>query len=616
MEEHSSMTEHVVKMSDHVQRLNDLEFKIPDEVAIDRVLRSLPPSYESFLLKCDMQGMVETLSELFTILKIVELEIKKEHSCTKYLEDKKAGKVAGRDMDICDIHVIYVFQTSARSNVWIFDTGSIPHICNSQEGLQNKRILRKNEVTMRVGNGAKVDVMSIGTLRLSLPSGLILVLNNCYYVPVLSMNIVSGSCLIRDHYSFKSETTGCSIYKNNVFYVHAPVCNGLFLMDLEYHDSHINNIEAKRLKPSNEEHMTMWHCRLGHIGIKRMEKLHKDGLLESLDFGPLDTCEPCLMGKMTRTPFNGTMERAVDLLGIIHTDVCGPMNVTARNGFRYFVTFPDDLSRYGYIYLMKHKSETFEKFKEFQSEVENQLGKKIKNLRSDRGGEYLSHEFGTHLKTCGIVPQLTPAGTPQRNGVAERRNRTLLDSVRSMMSHTDLPVSFWGYALETAIHILNRVPSKSVKTTPFEEWHGTKPELSHLKIWGCEAYVRKIQPDKLESKADKCIFVGYPRETVGYTFYNQSEGKTFVAKTGCFLDKEFLSKELSGRKIDLNEMIGQSFQVEEMAMEVVPEPSSVVGAGENGHHDIHNDRDIHDDHDQDEEDPIVPRRSLRARVKT
>ena len=250
MEEHSSMTEHVVKMSDYVQRLNDLEFKIPDELAIDRVLRSLPPCYENFVLNYNVQGMVKTLSELFTMLKIAEMEIKKEHSCTKYLEDKKAGKVAGRDMDICDIHVIDVFLTSARSNVWIFDTGSVAHICNSQEGLQNKRLLRKNEVTMRVGNGSKVDVMSIGTLRLSLPSGLILVLNKCYYVPALSMNIVSGSCLMQDQYSFKSETTGCSVHKNNVFYVHAPVRNGLFLIDLEYHDSHINNIEAKRLKRS------------------------------------------------------------------------------------------------------------------------------------------------------------------------------------------------------------------------------------------------------------------------------------------------------------------------------------------------------------------------------
>src|SRR4051812_3709921 len=110
--------------------------------------------------------------------------------------------------------------------------------------------------------------------------------------------------------------------------------------------------------------MTMWHCRLGHIGIKCMKKLHSDVLLESLDFGSLDTCEPCLMGKMTRTPFNGRMERASDLLGIIH-DVCGPINLSTRNGLCYFVTFTDDLSRYGYINLMKHKSETFEKFKEF-----------------------------------------------------------------------------------------------------------------------------------------------------------------------------------------------------------------------------------------------------------
>ena len=103
----------------------------------------------------------------------------------------------------------------------------------------------------------------------------------------------------------------------------------------------------------------------------------QDELFESLDYESCDTCEPCLMGKMTKTPFSGTMERANDLLEIIHTDVCGPMSVEARGRYRYFLTFTDDLSRYVYIYLMKHKSETFEEFKEFQSEVENHR-KKIK----------------------------------------------------------------------------------------------------------------------------------------------------------------------------------------------------------------------------------------------
>ena len=114
----------------------------------------------------------------------------------------------------------------------------------------------------------------------------------------------------------------------------------------------------------------------------------------------------------------------------------------------------DDLSRYGYIYLMKHKSETFEKFKEFHSEVENHRDKKIKFLWSDRREEYLSYEFGLQLKQCEIVSLLTPPGTPRCNDVSEHRNRTLLDIVRSMMSLTDLPLSFWGYALETAAFTL------------------------------------------------------------------------------------------------------------------------------------------------------------------
>ena len=164
---------------------------------------------------------------------------------------------------------------------------------------------------------------------------------------------------------------------------------------------------------------------------------------------------------------------------------------------------------------MKHKSETFEKFIEFHSEVENHHNKKIKFLRSDRGDEYLSYEFGLHLKQCGIVSQLTPPGTPQRNGVSERRNHTLLDMVRSMMSLTDLPLLFWGYALETAAFTLNRAPSKSVETTPYEPWFGKKPNLSFLEVWGCDTYVKRLQPDKLEPKSEKCVFIGYPKETVG-----------------------------------------------------------------------------------------------------
>ena len=141
------------------------------------------------------------------------------------------------------------------------------------------------------------------------------------------------SCLLQYDYSFKSENNYCSVYINKTFHGLTSNVNGL--LNLDHSDTH--NIDAKRCKVNNHSATYLWHCRLGHIGVKRMKKLHADGPLESLDYESFDACEPCLMGKMTRTPFSRTMERATDLLEIIHTDVCGPMSVEARGRYRYFL---------------------------------------------------------------------------------------------------------------------------------------------------------------------------------------------------------------------------------------------------------------------------------------
>ncbi|GJS56571.1 zinc finger, CCHC-type containing protein [Tanacetum coccineum] len=197
--------------------------------------------------------------------------------------------------------------------------------------------------------------------------------------------------------------------------------------------------------------------------------------------------------------------------------ISGPLRHVSRQGANYFITFTDDYSRYGYIYLLKHKHEVFETFKVFKNEVENQLGKTIKALRSDRGGEYISQEFKDYLKACGIIQLLTPPYTPQHNGVSERRNRTLLDMVRSMMNLTTLPLSFWDYALETATRILNMIPTKKVDKTPYELWYGKVPNLFYLKVWGCEALVKR---------------------------------DTYAE----FLEKNILSQEISGRAKELKEI--------------------------------------------------------------
>ncbi|KAJ9546750.1 hypothetical protein OSB04_019293 [Centaurea solstitialis] len=330
--------------------------------------------------------------------------------------------------DAPGIFMIDCLITSYES--WVIDTGSGNHICNHLQGFTRRKTLRKDRSNLRVGEGTPLIAEAVGSYSLSLPSGLVLELDNCYYIPNMIKNVLS-----------------------------------------------------------------------------------------------------------------------FDLL--VDQDVCGPFSHVARGGYRYFITFTDDFSRYGYVYLMRHKSESFERFREFQNEVQNQLGRKIKFLRSDRGGEYLSDEFDNHLMECGIVSQLTPPYTPQMNGVSERRNRTLLDMVRMMMCHSTLPMSFWGHALETAAHILNRAPTKSVEKTPYEIWKGKKPNISFLRIWGCEVYVKRPTSEKLKPKSDKCFFVGYPRTTVGYYFYNPEENKVFVARNGKFLEEKFLSSGNTRKDVDL-----------------------------------------------------------------
>ena len=197
---------------------------------------------------------------------------------------------------------------------------------------------------------------------------------------------------------------------------------------------------------------------------------------------------------------------------------------------KFFVTFIDDYSRYGFVFLINAKSEALAKFKIFKAEVEKQLVKSIKVVRSDRRGEYYGRHtnlgqamgpFADYLQTYGIVAQYTMPGTPEQNGVAERRNRTLKDMVRCMMSGSKLPRSLWGEAIETAMYILNRVPSKSVPKTPFELWTGRKPSINHLKVWGCPAEIRIYNPfeRKLDPRTIPGYFVGYPKASKGYRFY-------------------------------------------------------------------------------------------------
>ncbi|KAJ9556430.1 hypothetical protein OSB04_011044 [Centaurea solstitialis] len=502
-------------------------------------------------------------------------------TCPKYLEELKKLKANGASTS--GTYMIELHSTSA-SNSWVLDTGCGTHICTNVQGLKRSRKVRRGELDLIMGNKQIASVDVIGNYELSFSSGLSVVLIDCCYSAEMARNIISFYALYKDGFDFGFDNGSILVYKNNVLYFKANPCHGIYETSITVRDnrSSIYNVESTQSKNGLDK-LYLWHCRLGHISKKRITKLQLDGILESFDHTSNDECESCLLGKMTKAPFTGTCERGKDLLDIVHTDVCGPFRSATRHDERYFVTFIDDFSRYGYVYLIKHKSETIEVFKTFQNEVENQLNRKIKTLRSDRGGEYLSQEFQDHLRSCGIIVQLTPR-TPQHNGVAERRNQTLLDMVRSMMSRTALPISFWGYALETAARVLNLVPTKKVSKTPSEIWSGKVPSLAYLKVWGCEAYVRREAQDKLESRSEMCYFVGYPTNSFGYLFYKPLENKVFVARRAWFFERELISKETSGSQIDLEEIqestnmetdVGTSSQ-QQVVESIVVEPQQRV----------------------------------------
>jgi hypothetical protein len=181
------------------------------------------------------------------------------------------------------------------------------------------RSVERGEVDFRVGNNARAAALSVGTMQLHLPPGFILEMNNCYFVPSLSRNILSPSCLMKDGYSFVSENNGCVISKDNMFVACASIVNGLFVLNLD--DSPICNISAKGSQPNDLSPTYIWHCRLGHISEKRMKKLHNDGLLTSFDFESYETCEACLLGKMTKMTFSGFPEKSLRLTGT-HTYGC------------------------------------------------------------------------------------------------------------------------------------------------------------------------------------------------------------------------------------------------------------------------------------------------------
>lgn len=264
---------------------------------------------------------------------------------------------------------------------------------------------------------------------------------------------------------------------------------------------------------------------------------------------PTSSCESCILAKHHREKFVCRLSyRAKGPLEIVHTDLCGPMQTPSLTGNIYFLTFIDDYSRKTWVYLLKQKSETFAVFKRFKALVEKEIGKYIKVLRSDRGGEYMLNNFMEFCQDHGIKRQFTTRFNPQQNGVAERKNQTIMNIARSMLKEKHLSNEYWGAAVICSVYILNRSLTKIVKDhVPQEAWSGKSCSVYHLRIFGCVAYahVPAKMRRKLDDQSEKSIFIGYSEESKAYRLYNPITKKYIISR-----DVEFEEEEAWDGSID------------------------------------------------------------------
>ncbi len=451
----------------------------------------------------------------------------------KQNQEKKEAYLTEEDM----VAVISEVNMVDLMTEWVVDTGATRHFCANKDLISDFEPAAKGE-QVYMGNSSVSEVLGKGKILLRLNSGKRLCLINVLYVPSLRKNLISGGLLLKAGFRLLFDGGKLVISKNGEFVGKGFVTANSLIM-LESAIVEFNNKESSSAYII--ESINVWHARLGHVNAKSIERLHKNGLIPNLAKDGLLKCDVCVEAKFTKKPFKCVVDRKTELLELIHTDLADFRNIESRGGKRYYITFVDDYSRYTKIYLLRNKDEAENMFLVYKAEVENQLDRKIKRIRSDRGGEYSTESLRKFCEENGIIHEMTAPYTPQQNGIAERKNRTLKEMMNSMLISSGLSDSMWGEAVLSANHVLNRVPHKKLDKTPHELWKGYAPNLSYLKVWGCLAKVAfpSFKRPTVGSRTFDCAFIGYADNSAAYRFMRLSDRSICEYRDAEFFELEF-----------------------------------------------------------------------------
>ncbi|KAJ0080658.1 hypothetical protein Patl1_12136 [Pistacia atlantica] len=558
--------------------------KITDEIIVAKILRSLTPKFEHVVAAIEKSHDLSNCSfdELMSSLQAHEERLNRSHDKNEEkafqvkvesfqkgkaenFSEKKQGRgdnyggFCGRGRGRCRGKGQLGEYRQNKSSIWCHycnkfghkeadsnfaekadedsklfmahDSGCSNHMTGTRSLFKELDESQNSEV--RLGDNKQIQVTGKGTISIT-SHGKVKLLASVLFVPSLTHNLLSIGQLMISGYCIVFDDGSCVIKDKKSGQIIATVkmaSNKMFPLE-------VSTVEDSALIAKGCSEAKLWHLRYGHLNINGLKLLSQKEMVFGLPrIDNLDFCEGCVYGKQNRKSFPiGKSWRASNCLELLHADLCGPMSIESFGGSQYFLLITDDFSRMSWVFFLKFKSEAFDNFKKFKAVVEKQSKCFIQTLRTDIGGEFLSTEFNVFCEENGIHRELTAPHTLEQNGVAERKNRTVVEMARSMLKAKNLPNNFWEEAVATAVYILNISPTKAVlNQTPYEAWKGRKPRVSHLKVFGCIAYALiKSQSQKLDKKSEKCIFIGYSLQSKAYRLYNHVSGKMIISRDVVF----------------------------------------------------------------------------------
>uniref|UniRef100_A0AAG5DSQ9 Integrase catalytic domain-containing protein n=1 Tax=Anopheles atroparvus TaxID=41427 RepID=A0AAG5DSQ9_ANOAO len=540
LSEGGDVEKHLEEFECLFERLVNAGVEFNELLRIVMMLRNLPPSYDGFVTALENRPQADLTLDLVIArlrdehqkrsglesyekaMRVSERNDKKvcfysnkpghfKKNCRKFLAESKPkvkqakaaehGASSSKSKQPETTRELCFITENILPGAWIIDSGCSCHMTNDVEFFTNLKREFVGDVILADGRSAK------------------------------SAGIGNGKIIVMD-----DKGSGCTIKTEEdvIVAVGELIGNQYKLSEMEKCLSVMENHSL------NCQHT--WRRRMGHRNITAINTMISKGLANGItirDCGMRTVCECCLEGKLTRLPFPIVTERkSRKVMDLVHTDLCGPMEQPPPRGNKYFLTFIDDYSRFCTVFLIKSKDETAEKIQEYVRSCQNVFGRKPRVIRSDGGGEYTGFALQQFYKAEGIKAQFSTPYSPQSNGVAERKNRSLQEMARCMLLDAALPKRYWGEAVLTAAYLQNRLPSKSTDLTPYELWTGHKPDMSKLRVFGCQAFVHI--PDekrkKFHPKSKKMTFLGYSENHKGYRFVDVTSDRVTISRDAQFLE--------------------------------------------------------------------------------